>query len=194
MERENREPIINPIDLPGGPRRMNETFTTDLRVNLGAYIPAVLDLNKIEANIEGLEWQFWSLCVRIPPTDPAGNTKVDINSLNIQQADLEVQNGTSTIWFSTTTNRVLKAKHEINGSLTVDVSQLGGGGTGLAGRPGWGNAAPGGLPGYPGGGMNGPGGFPGGGMNGPGGFPAPRARFGAPPFGGGGDEGAGVAE
>jgi len=182
MEREKREPIVNPLDLPGGPQRMNETFTTNLRINLGAYIPATLKVDRLQATLEGIEWLQGEPCVRIRLTYLAGTAKVDILSANISNADFEIETGTSTIWFSETTNRVIKAEHDVTGNLAVDVSQLSGG-AGMGGAPGGmgGEFGPGsefgGAPmgGYPGGGSFG---APFGGSSGP------PMGFGAP-FGGG---------
>jgi len=179
MERESREPILNPIDLPGRPQRMNETFTTNLRINLGAYIPASLKVDRLQATLEGIEWFQGESCVRIRLTYLAGTAKVDIKSVNISGADFEIESGTSTVWFSEATQRVLKVEHDVVGNLSVDVAQLSGGGAG--GYPGGGMGgefAPGMVEGAmapPGGAFGAPGGYPGGG--------APA--FGAP-FGGGG--------
>lgn len=171
MERESRVPIINPIDLPGRPQRANEPFTTNLRINLGAYIPGSLNIDRVEATIQGMEWQHGEECAKIVLNFLAGNAKVNIKSVNISDAAFEIEQGTTTVWFSERTNRVIKAETELTGNLVVDASQASGGGAG--GYPGGGGEfGPGGeLPGgYPGGGA---GGYPGGG------------GFGAP-FGGGG--------
>jgi hypothetical protein len=150
---------------------MNETFTTNLRVNLGAYIPATLKIDRLQATLEGIEWYQGEPCVRIRLTYLAGTAKVDIKSSNITGADFEIQAGTTTIWFSETTQRVMKAEHDITGNLAVDVAQLSGGG-GAGGYPGMGGEF------APGGGMDtGTGGFaaPPGGYPGAGGFGAPFA-------------------
>lgn len=181
MERESREPILNPIDLPGRPQRMNETFTTNLRINLGAYIPATLKVDRLQATLEGIEWFQAEPCVRIRLTYLAGTSKVDINSANIKGADFEIESGTSTIWFSEATQRVLKVEHDVVGNLSVDVAQLSAGGA--AGYPGGaggefapGSEAPAPQFGAPGGY---PGGYPGGGYPG-GGYPGGAPTFGAP--------------
>ena len=204
MEREGRTPVINPITLPGRPQRMNEPFTTDLRVHLGAYIPAFLEIERVQAQMEGVEWQQGEQCVKIVLTYLSGKAKVDINSSNIRGADLSITQGTSTVWFSEGTGRVIKAKHDITGNLVVDTAQAGGGmGGGMGGFPGMGGPGgemgPGMDGGPPGGmGMGGYGammggrGGPGGAMGG-GGYPgmAGGAGFGAP-FGGAGAGGPGA--
>ncbi len=178
MEREAREPIVNPLDLPGRAHRMNEPFTTNLRVHLGAYIPASLNIDRLQATIEGMEWQNGEQCAKIRLTYVAGTGKVDINSVNIKGADFQVIQGNTTIWFSEATNRVIRAKHEITGNLMVDTNQFAAGG-GVGGYPG-GEGIPGegAYPGsespYPG---AAPGGYPGAMPGGPG------AAYGAP-FGG----------
>lgn len=211
MERESREPIVNPVDLPGRAQRMNEPFDTNLRINLGAYIPGSLNIDRIQATLEGIEWQHGERCVKIRLTYNAGKSKVDINSVKIKAAELDIQQGTSTIWFSETSNRVILAKHEVSGTLVVDVSQFssgaGGGANGELGPGMGGPGMPGGVPyGAPGGnapggafgapafgapfagGGNAPGrpggpyGAPFGGGNRPGGN-APGGAFGAPAFG-----------
>jgi hypothetical protein len=181
MERENREPIINPIDLPGRPQRMNETFTTNLRVNLGAYIPASLKVDRLQATLEGIEWLQGEPCVRIRLTYLAGTSKVDIKSVNITGADFEIQAGTTTIWFSETTQRVMKSEHDITGNLSVDVSQLAGAAGGYPGGAG-GEFAPGG---------DGAGGFSAPTFGAPGGYPG-AGGFGAPPGGAPGASGFGA--
>ncbi len=188
MDREKREPIVNPIDLPGRPQRMNETFPTNLRVNLGGYIAGAITIDRLQATLEGLEWQHGERCVKIRLSYIAGNSEVDIKSMGLTGVKLAVQQGISTLWFSEETQRIIMAKHDIRGTLTVDSAQFGqsqGGltGDGLAGGdPGLGGNGPGGF---------GPGGFGpagagagfGAGGNGPGGFGSP---FGGRPSGPGG--------
>jgi hypothetical protein len=193
MERESRVPILNPIDLPGRPQRANEPFTTNLRINLGAYIPGSLNIDRVEATIQGKEWQHGEECAKILLSYLAGNAKLNIKSVNISNANFEVEQGTTTVWFSERTNRVIRAETELSGNLVVDISQVGAGG-GSGGYPGGGGGdfgveGAGPLPGggYPGGSFGAP--FsPGGGAGYPGG------SFGAAPggsFGGGGYPGRG---
>jgi cytochrome c len=178
MERELREPILNPLDLPGRPQRMNEPFETTLRINLGAYIPAAMTVERLQATLEGIEWQHGEECIRIRLNYLAGNSKIDINSMQIKGADFQIQQGTSTIWFSRKTNRVVRASHDLTGNLVVDLAQLGAGQS-PEGGPG-GEYAPGGpespypSSGYPGSGYPGSG-YPG--------MPGSAPMFGAP-FGG----------
>jgi hypothetical protein len=177
MERENRAPILNPLDLPGRPHRMNETFTTNMRLHLGAYIPGALNVERVEATIEGMEWQHGEECARIRVTFLAGNSKLNIKSLNISDAAFEVEQGSTVVWFSEKTNRVMRAETELTGNLVVDVAQLGGGG-GLSGAGGDFGVGGSESPGYPGapGGFGSPGGYPGA----PGGFGAPLSPGAAP--------------
>jgi len=206
MERENRVPILNPLDLPGRPHRMNESFTTNLRLHLGAYIPGALNVERVEATIDGMEWQHGEECARIRLTFLAGNAKLNILSLNLRDAAFEVEQGTTTVWFSEKTNRVIRAETELTGNLVVEIAQAGGGGLGPGGDfgVGGGDGLPGGgYPGAPGGSFGsplnpagapaGPGGFgaPGAGAPRPGGFGggAPGGSFGAPYGGGGGAPG-----
>jgi len=142
MERERREPILNPLTLPGRLHQVKDAFNTDLRINLGAYIPGALKVSNLQAKVEGVEWQRGERCVRIRLTYNAGTEKLDINSLRIRQGDFSITQGASTIWFSETTNRVIRAEHEVTGNLTVDVAQLSGGSSGYPGGLG-GEAAPG---------------------------------------------------
>ncbi len=160
MERENREPIINPLDLPGRPQRMNETFTTNLRVYLGAYIPGTIDVDRLQATLEGVEWQKGERCVRIRLDYIAGKSTLDIKSLGLTGVEFDISQGSSTIWFSEETNRVLMAKHDIKGTMKVDSSQLGGSG-GPSGSGGLGGeGAPGGDVGLGGGSSGGSSGGP----------------------------------
>jgi hypothetical protein len=194
MEREGRVPILNPINVPvqrpGLSHRLNEPFTTNLRVHLGGYIPGALTVDRVEAVIEGMEWQHGEQCARIKLTYLAGNARVNIRSVNLTDVAFEIEQGTSTIWFSEDTNRVIKAKHEITGNLVVDISQ---GGTGVAGEFGDGGGGYPGMGGYPGAGgyPGGGGGYPGGGFGMAGGYPGgrgggyPGAGFGMPNLGGG---------
>lgn len=161
MERESRVPIVNPINLPGRPHRANEPFQTSLRINLGAYIPGALNIERVEATVTAMEWQHGEECARILLAYSAGNSKVNIRSLNINNANFEIEQGTTTVWFSERTNRVIKAETELTGNLVVDISQ----------------GSPGGAGGYPGGGGD----F---GVGGPGGYPGGAGGFGSP-FGGG---------
>lgn len=136
MERENREPILNPLDLPGRPQRLNEPFTTVLRLHLGAYITGRMELERLQATLEGLEWQHGEQCAKIRLSYIAGNTKLDINSVGIRQADFQIVQGNSTIWFSEATGRVVRARHDVTGNLMVDTSQFGTAGGGLGGAMG----------------------------------------------------------
>lgn len=179
MERENRVPILNPIDLPGRPQRLNQTFTTNLRINLGAYIPGALVVDRVEATILGLEWQNGEECAHIQLNYLAGNAKVNIKSVNIQDAALEITKGKSDIWFSTKTNRMLKAKHEVEGNLVVEATQGGGGVGGPGSGPGGEFGPGGGSLGFDTGGSGAPyGGAPGGSPYGG------RPSFGGAPYGG----------
>ncbi len=188
MDREKREPIVNPIDLPGRPQRMNETFTTNLRVNLGGYIPGVLSVERLQATLEGIEWQKGERCVRIRLDYIAGKSKIDIKSMGLTDVDFDIQQGSSTLWFSEETSRFLLAKHDIKGTMEVDTAQLGGasaggpgggmGGEGVPGEGGIGGGYPGAGGGYPGAG----GGYPGAG----GGYPGAAGGGGSfgSPYGG----------
>jgi hypothetical protein len=162
MEREKRVPVINPIDLPGVPKKLSESFLTNLRLNLGAYIPGNLTVERLDAKVDGMEWQNGEPCARITLNYIAGSGKLDINTMRIQQADFSIQQGTSTIWFSEKSNRVIRAEHKFTGTLLVDVAQLGGSGGGaMPGSPG-GEFAPGdAAPGAPGASMPYGGGAPG---------------------------------
>lgn len=206
MERESRVPIINPIDLPGRPHRMNEPFTSNVRIHLGAYIPGSLDIQRVNATIQGMEWQHGEECAKIVLTYAAGNSKLNISSVNISNAAFEIEQGTTTVWFSERTNRVIRAETELTGNLVVDISQAGssvaGGGGGYPGGGDFsvgGGGYPGGGGGYPGGSFGAPlaaGGYPGGGggyPGGGGGYPGGGGSipsFGRP-FGGGGYPGGG---
>lgn len=170
MEREQRDPLINPIDLPGRPMRLNETFGTNLRINLGAYIPGSLNIRNAEAKLDGMEWQFGEQCVRIKANFLGGQARVNIRTWNFEDVPFDIQRGESTFWYSPTSNRVVKATHEVEGSIEVP-NNVGGGGM-MAGGMG-GEFAPGGQMGgmMPGGQMSGmsmpPGGMmPGGQMSG----------------------------
>jgi hypothetical protein len=173
MEREQRDPLINPIDLPGRPVRLNETFNTNVRINLGAYIPGSLRVSGIEARLEAMEWQHGEPCVRIKMNYLGGRGRVDIPTWNVTGAELDIQRGSTTVWFSQRTNRVLRAQHEVEGSIEVPVDASAGQGA-FAGGPG-GEAGPGLMAGgAPGGGA--PGVFAGG----PGAGGAPGVFAGGP--------------
>ena len=183
MTREKRFPILNPLELPGRPQRFSEPFNTTLRINLGAYIPGVVELERLQARMEALEWQKGERCARIKVIYQAGTSKVDINSVGIQGADFEVSAGASTIWFSETTQRVLKATHDVTGTLVLDTSaaEFGGGAGGFGGAGGLGGEMGPGMAGGPGMMGGGPGMMAGG----PGMMGGSGGGFGAP-FGGGG--------
>jgi hypothetical protein len=214
MERESRTPVVNPMELPGRMHRLNQPFNTTLHINLGAYIPATLDVTRLQATLEGMEWMNGERCAKIKADYFAGKTKVDINSVGIRGGDLDIIRGTSTIWFSPATQRVLKAEHELRANLIVEGGEGGGlGGPAFAAGGAGGDFAPGGDAGLgglaPGGaGLGGaafgspygggaPGGSPYGGGRGPGGMPfggggSPYGGAGMP-FGGGGSPYAGMA-
>jgi hypothetical protein len=155
MEREKREPVLNPIDLPGSRHPLGESFLTNLRVNLGAYIPATLRINSLEAIPEGMEWQGGERCVRIRVNYLAGTSTIDVASLNLRDADLEIQEGTSIIWFSESTQRIVRAEHNITGNLEVEAGGGGGAMGGFMGVGGPGGELGPGAPGMMGGGMPG---------------------------------------
>ncbi|MFN3652429.1 MAG: c-type cytochrome domain-containing protein [Armatimonadota bacterium] len=161
MERDKQEPVFNPIDLPGTLHPVNQPFVTNLRLHLGSYIPGTFKIDRLQAEFAGMEWRDGERCAKIRLTYNAGKGKLDIRSLGLSGVDFEVQQGTSTIWFSEASSRVIEAKHEINGTAMVDVAQLGGGGGGVGG-PG-GDLAPGGGFGspYPGGASGGGSPYPG---------------------------------
>ena len=195
MEREKRIPIITPITLPGSLHRMEAPFESTVRIPLGAYIPGGFEIERCQARIDGLEWMFGERCVKISLTYPHGKTKVDIQSVGLFGADFEVSQGTTTVWFSETTQRVVKTTHDITGTIIVDQAQAnpGGGsfggpggdlGPGSFGGPGAGGPGAGGMMGAGGGGFGSP--FAGAGGPGAGGMMgAGGGGFGAP-FGGGG--------
>lgn len=188
MEREKREPLINPIELPGGFHRLNEPFTTTVHINLGAYIPATLSVERLQATCEGMEYQFGEPCIRIRVNYLAGKGKLQINSVNIPESDFEIQQGQTTVWFSEKTQRVVRAKHELNGTLVVDAAQVGNPGGGLAGEPG-GEFGPSDAPGGFAPGGFAPGGALGSSSYGPGG--AAPGGFGSSPYAGAGAYGSG---
>jgi hypothetical protein len=175
MERENRIPILNPVEVPGRAQRINVPFETDIHINLGAYIPAALEVRRVQAIADGIEWQYGEPCARIVATYQTGSSTISINSLNIQDAKLDVDRGITTVWLSQKTHRVLKVKHELTGTLEVDASRVPGGGAG-AGTAG-GEFGPGMMGGPPGGMMGGP---PGGMMGGPPGGYGGMMRGGGP--------------
>lgn len=194
LEREKRYPIANPIDLPGRVVRLNETFNTTVRVNLGAYVPGLLEIEDVPARLEGLEWEGGQRTVRIRVDYQRSNetSRLNILSLRIPNAEFSIDRGQSTIWFAYEAGRVVRVEHDIAGRLKVDMRLLpamqtvapGVGGGAYEGIPG-GEAGIGGPmpPGIGGPGMP-PGGAPGvPGGNGP-------AAFGGPP--GAGPYGAGL--
>jgi cytochrome c553 len=169
MERERREPVLNPIQVPPIPLPLSAPFNSTVRINLGAYIPGAVVLERVKAVIEGLETREGERCAKVKATYQSGTTKVDINSIGIRGADFEISQGTTTVWLSLQTNRVIKAVHDVTGTLVVDTEAAQsfggvGGPGGELGPGGGGFGAPFGGPGGPGGGGMMPGMQMGGGM------------------------------
>ena len=162
MERVNREPIINPIELPGRPHRANETFLTTVRVNLGAYIPGALIIPQVEASIMGMEMEGGQECAKIVCAYNDGSARLTIYSANLRDVEFTIERGLTTVWFAHKIGRVMKVEHDIQGTLTVPIASTGGG---QGGFPGAGGDAM--MGGYPGGGAMG--GYPGGAGGYPGG-------------------------
>jgi hypothetical protein len=162
MEREQRDPLINPLDLPGRSVRLNETFNTNLRINLGAYIPGSLNIPNAEAKLERMEWQFGEQCVVIRAEYLGGRGIVNIRTWNFENVPFDIQRGSSTFWFSPKSNRVLKAEHDLEGSIEVPNDGTGaaaGGGLGGEFGPGAGMMGAGMMPGGMSGGSRMPGGM-----------------------------------
>jgi hypothetical protein len=54
MKRSNREAFINMIELPGKKVALNSpAFKTNVKVNLGTYIPTIIKINDAQATLDG---------------------------------------------------------------------------------------------------------------------------------------------
>jgi hypothetical protein len=205
MERDRRQPIVNTIRLPGRSVRVGETWTAPVRIALGNFVPEQIVVSGATNKLEGVVWSNGRPAARIVSTYE-GTAKLSLVSMGVPTGDYKYK-GKSVILFAPSLGKVLRATHELEGDLTIDLlqqqlNQTGPGSGGFApslgggyGPPGLGGP-PGGIPGgygSPGGygppGASGPGAPPGGGgypggYGAPGGYPggygAPGGGYGAP--------------
>jgi hypothetical protein len=205
MERERRHALVNVIRLPGRSVRVGESWRSPVRISMGDFIPGPLVVTA-KHTLSGVVWAYGRPAAKIVSTYE-GNVKIALANLGIPTGDFKYK-GKSTTLFAPSVGRVLRATHELDGDLTIDLLQqqgnqvgpvaggfapsLGGGvgaGYGAPGGRGYGApsgaggspyAPPGATPGYgpPGGGYGGP----------PGGSPGygpPGGGYGGPPGAGG---------
>lgn len=171
MRRQGQKPIYNVIRLPANSIRVGDEWKATLNIALGAYIPERIEV--VATNVvEAVEWELGSPAARIRSTY-TWSGKLSIPTMGINEADCKLK-GTSIIHFAPATGRPLRAVHNLDGDVVVDLSrQQNIGGPGAMGAPGLSGSgiAPGA---FPGGGEGGPGlkapGMPGGGYPGGGGY------------------------
>jgi len=153
MRRQNQKPFFNVIRLPANSIRVGDEWKAKLNISLGAYVPERIEV--IATNVvEAVEWEQGAPSARIRSTY-SWSGKLSIPVLGIAEADCKLK-GTSVIHFAPATGRPMRAVHNLDGDVIVDLSRPQSGAVG--GAPG----APGAPGGYPGGEAGGPPGMPGG--------------------------------
>jgi hypothetical protein len=194
MAREKRVPFFGPLYLPARSVRVGASWRGPIMVWGGAYSTDPITMMATHT-LEAMEWEHGVPTARIRSTYK-GKQKVENGFANIPEAEIEVS-GTSIFHFAPSKGKVVRAVHELDGTLRIDANQAPAGGA-PGGSPGYGapgyggpGGPPGGAPGYggPPGGAPGYGGPPGGapGYGGPpGGAPGYGAPGGAAPYGGAG--------
>jgi hypothetical protein len=186
MAREKRVPMYNQIGLPAGSVRVGQSWRGSVKLWCGAFATGKVQLPAVNT-LEAVEWEHGVPTARIKSTYK-GSTKLNLPYAGIQDGIMDVT-GTSVFHFAPSKGKIVRAVHEMDGTLKLDASQgtpggssaPGGYGGAGYGAPGYGapGGAPGGPPGY--------GGPPGGGAPGygaPGGAPGYGAPGGAPGYGG----------
>lgn len=164
MKRSSREAFIDILELPGKKMPLNSpAFKTNVKVSLGTYIPTLIKINDAQATLDGMEWEAGEKTVKIKVTYNSGKYPVTVLDAGIKDADFTLQSGTSTIYFAPALRRVVRADHDILGTMKVPVTQL------SPTNPNAGGGFSEGAPGAPGGPMMGPG------MMGPGGSGGPMS-------------------
>jgi hypothetical protein len=172
MAREKRVPMYNQIGLPASSIRVGQSWRGAVKLWCGAFATGRVQLPAVNT-LEAVEWEHGVPTARIKSTYK-GTAKLNLPYAGIQDGIMDVT-GTSILHFAPSKGKIVRAVHEMDGTLKLDANQA----------PPGGSSGPGyGSPGYgaPGGGPGGPGyGAPGGYGAAPGGSPG----YGAPPGGGG---------
>jgi hypothetical protein len=201
MTRELRFPLYNQLYLPGRSVRVGDSWKGPIKIWAGALggkpitIPATHTL-------EAVEWEHGQPAARIKSTYK-GAGKLNLPYAGINDGEIEIS-GTSITHYSPSRGKILRAVHELDGTLKLDTNQMPQGGA----PGGYGSPSPYGAPGGPGApgygtpgygtpsygtpGYGTPSGPPGGppGYGGPSGAPGGPAGYGAPggyPGGAGGE-------
>lgn len=160
MRRQGQEPFYNVIRLPANSIRVGDEWKATVNISLGAYIPERIEV--VATNVvEAVEWELGSPSARIRSTY-TWSGKLSIPTMGISEADCKLK-GSSVIHFAPATGRPLRAVHNLDGDVVVDLSRPQAQGGVSGGGPGMPGIAPGAFPGAGGPAMAGPG------MAGPGG-------------------------
>jgi hypothetical protein len=175
MVREKRTPLYNQLFLPARSVRVGQTWRGAVKIWGGAFATGSVALPAINT-LEAVEWEHGVPTARIKSTYQ-GKAKLNNQYAGIQDGIMDIK-GTSTFFFAPSSGKIVRAVHDIEGTLKLDTNSP----TAAAG----GSMGPGGPPGYGGGPGGGPGGPPGYG-GGPGGGPGylgPKDAPGGPGYGG----------
>jgi hypothetical protein len=201
MTREKKFPLSNMLALPARSIRVGQTWRGAVKIWGGAFGTNSMVL-PAQCTLEAVEWEHGVPTARIRCTYK-GKAKLSNAFAGVQDGIMEVTSGTSIFHFAPSTGKVVRAVHEVEGTLKIDTNQAPAGGTGSPGYGGPGSGAPGGYDpksGYGAPGYGGPGGPPGaapgyGAPGGAGGYAAPggpsgyASPGGAPGYGGPGGYG-----
>jgi hypothetical protein len=162
MNRQGQKPFYNIIRLPANSIRVGDEWKAKLNISLGAYIPERIEVMATNV-VEAVEWELGNPAARIRSTY-TWNGKLSIPSMGIVGADCKLK-GVSIIHFAPATGKPVRAVHNLDGDVVVDLSRAQTAGS-VGGSPGMPGIAPGAFPGAgggPGAGYPGPaGGYSGG--------------------------------
>jgi hypothetical protein len=185
MTREKRVPLYNQMLLPVHSVRVGQSWRGVVKIWGGAFATGDIEF-PCTNTLEAVEWEHGVPTARIKSVYQ-GKGKLTNPYAGIQDGLIEVK-GTSIFNFAPSSGKVVRAVHDMEGTLKVDTNASTS--PGASTTPGYGGG-PGGAPGYGGGPGGGPGasydskgGAPGG-APGYGGGPGGGAPGGAPGYGGG---------